>query len=179
MYIVFILQYLTEGLRKRSMIRPQHVVNRRVEINMLLVLANIPSKFDEKWKFYVGPKIAFLAFWGPCILKTIRDRKKSAVKILKALTERNPMKKNPIKIGWKMKILCRPQNHIFDHLGPLYLENSKRLKKIGCNNSESSHWEESNEKNPIKIGWKIKISCGLKYRIFALLGPLYLKNGKR
>ena len=39
---------ITEGLRKRSMIRPQHVVNRRVEINMLLVLANIPSKFDEK-----------------------------------------------------------------------------------------------------------------------------------
>ena len=60
----------------------------------------------------------------------------------------------------------------------MYLENGK-MEKIGCNNSESSYWEESNEKNPIKIGWKIKISFGLKYRILALLGPLYLKNGKR
>ena len=51
--------------------------------------------------------------------------------------------------------------------------------KIGCHNSESSHWEESNEKNPIKIGWKIKFWCGLKNHVFALLGPLYLINGKR
>ena len=51
----------------------------------------------------MASKIAFLPFWAPCILKTVRDRK-------------------------------------------------NRL-----NNSESSHWEESNEKNPIKIGWKMKL----------------------
>ena len=34
----------------------------------------------------------------------------------------------------------------------------KETEKIGCNNSETSLWEDqSNEKNPIKIGWKMKI----------------------
>ena len=30
------------------------------------------------------------------------------------------------KIGWKMKIFCSPQNRIFGHFGPFYLENGKR-----------------------------------------------------
>ena len=73
----------TKGLRKRSMIRPQHVDNRRVGINMLLVLACHNNVFDT------------------VICLTQKCETKSAVTILKALFERNPMKKIPSKLDQK------------------------------------------------------------------------------
>ena len=76
----------TEGLRKRSMIRPaspQHVNNRIVETNMLLVLACHNNVFDT------------------VICLTQKFKTKSAVTILKALFERNPMKKIPSKLDEK------------------------------------------------------------------------------
>ena len=65
------------------MIRPQHVNNRRVEINMLLVLACHNNVFDT------------------VICLTQKCKTKSAVTILKAPTESNPMKKVPSKLDEK------------------------------------------------------------------------------
>ena len=55
----------------------------------------------DKMKCLKQTKIIFLAFWAPCILKKVRDRKKSAVTFQKALTERNPMKKIKSKLDEK------------------------------------------------------------------------------
>ena len=44
--IVASQNHTTEGLRKRSMIRPQHVDNRRVKIKVLLVFACHNNVFD-------------------------------------------------------------------------------------------------------------------------------------
>ena len=72
----------------------------------------IPWKSDEKWKFYVVPKITFLAPLAPFISKTVRDRKNMLAYYWK-LSLRGIKWKNPIKIGWKIKIWCGLKNRIF------------------------------------------------------------------
>ena len=97
---------------------------------------------------------------------------------MKALIERNPMKKIPSKLDEQQNFDVALKITFLPFWAPCI---SKTVwdRKNWLNNYESSHWEESNDKNPIKIGWKIKPWPGLKNHIFALLGPLYLENGKR
>ena len=95
----------------------------------------IPSKLDEKWKFYAAPKIAFLAFWAPCISKTVRDRKNWLQRVWK-ISFRG--------MQWKKSHQNRIKNKTL-----MWLQKSHFCPFL------PAHWEEFNEKNPIKIGWKI------------------------
>ena len=134
----------------------------------------IPSKWDEKWKFYVGPKIAYLAVWAPCISKTVKDRKKSVVILLKALIERNLMKKIPSKWDEKWKFYLGPK---ITFLAPLALcltkaagDRKNRLKALFERNPM--------KKIPSKLDEKWKFYVAPKIAFLAPLAPFISKNRK-
>ena len=61
-------------------------------------------------------------------------------------------------------------------LWPLLARKPYEIEKICWHTTESSHWEESNAKNPIKIGWIFHL---LQNHIFSTLWPLLYKNRKK
>ena len=90
-------------------------------------------------------------------------------------------------IIWKKLHQNRTKNKIFSILKeidcplppllwPLLARKQYEIEKICWHSTENSHWEESNAKDLIKIGWKIKISHLLQNRIFKTLRPLLYKK---
>ena len=72
----------------------------------------------------------------------------------------------------KKEIWHTLENGAFGHLGPLYLENSKRYKNLAEQIWKLSLRGIQWKKNPIKIGWKMKILHTLENGVFGPLGPL-------
>lgn len=76
-----------------------------------------------------------------------------------------PLVKN-LKIGQNAFSAC------FTHI----ISKAARDRKICCHTAESTHhWEESNEKNPLKIGWKFKVQISHKMTIFSASAPFISK----
>ena len=134
----------------------------------------IPSNLAEKWKFNVPLKIEFLAFWVPCISKTVRDKKKIDWKQFWKLSFREIQWKKSHHNWMKNKNMMWPRKSCFC---PFRLSwKQSEIDKIGCNNSESSQWEESNEKKSHQIWMKNKNLMWPQKSHFCPFGPLVFRK---